>query len=90
VDLENLYRQQIAGRGKIYNANVAASPIAIKQRDPKSIEMESALTKSMHEALQKVVPQHKPIKQVAGLRVVSPEEAEKELADLLKLSDNKL
>lgn len=91
--LDSIYRSTVAGKGQIYNAGVssASAPISLRQRDPVAIQQEQVTTQKMHEALQKVAPQVVPEKRRGRMNttLVSPEEAQKELAELLKSSNNK-
>lgn len=80
MELNDVYGKNVAGKGSIYTAGITNSITAVKERDPKSIELERTVDNKMVKALESVLP--KEVKQPSPsntIRNVSVEEAIKEL-----------
>ena len=85
-----MYGNLIAGKGPVLNVHIPSNLMVTKERDPKSIAMEQSVTQQMQKAIDNVTPKEKKLPQPSNkIRMVSYEEAIKELANNLKSTDNK-
>ena len=81
-NLENIYASSIANRGSINNLSFGSS-IVQKERDPSLINLENKVFSQMFELVKEEKPP-KPVYKQNELKVVSYEDALKELAELEK------
>jgi len=92
MKLRDVYGFQVAGSPSVGNVHIT-NPVApyIKQRDEKLIKLEQQVNKSMFEAIAKLEPvkPEKFLQPTNKVKMVSYEEAIKELANALKPTDNK-
>ena len=91
MKLRDMYGQYISGVGPILNVQIPSNIVVTRERDPQSIALEQAVTKKMSEVIDASLPKAKQLPQPTNkIRIVSYEEAIKELANTLKPADNKL
>lgn len=85
-----MYGGYISGKGPVLNVHIPNDIMCVKERDPKSIALEQAVSTKMNEAIENALPkQEKKIPQPSNkIRIVSYEEAVKELTNTLKPSNN--
>lgn len=86
-----MYGRLISEKGPILNVHIPNDIMCVKERDSKSIELERSVNSKMNQAIENALPkQVKKLPQPANkVRIVSYEEAMKELADTFKPTDNK-
>jgi aspartyl/asparaginyl-tRNA synthetase len=91
MKLRDKYGQYIAGKGPVLNVQLPSEISFAKERDPSSIALEKKVNEEMSKALEKALPkENKKMPQLSNkIRIVSYEEAVKELANTLKPTDNK-
>lgn len=90
MKLRDMYGRYIAGVGPILNVQIPNEIMIIRDRDPKSIALEQSVQNKMQDVLSSVTPKEKKLPQPANkIRIVSYEEAIKELANTLKPTDDK-
>ena len=86
MKIGELYNQFIAGKGRIFNSGISSNVMPIRERDPKSIELENDVTLKMQQAIESVQPMQakKTFIPPNQIRIVSYEDAIKELASIQK------
>ena len=91
MKLRDMYGRYISEKGPILNVHIPNDIMCVKERDPKSIALEQSVTAKMNQAMDNVIPkQDKKLPQPSNkIRIVSYEEAIKELTNTLKSTDNK-
>jgi hypothetical protein len=92
MKLKDIYGNYIAGKPNVMNVVLPnITPKSFIEKDPKSVELERSVNEKMQKAIDGVVPQQtkKVFNPPHKTRIVSYEEAIKELANTLKLTDNK-
>lgn len=92
MKLKDLYGNYIAGKPNVLNVVLPKiTPQSFVEKDPKSLELERSVNEKMQKAIEASTPNKvkKPFQPTFKTRIVSYEEAIKELADTLKLTDNK-
>ena len=86
----DMYGQYIAGRGPVINVQIPTSITFAQERDPKIVALEQNVNSRMSSAIDSVTPAHKKLPcPIDKIRIVSYKEAIMELANSLKLTDNK-
>lgn len=92
MKLKDLYGNYIAGKPNVLKVAMPnITPLSFVEKDPKSLELERSVTEKMHKAIEATTPAQvkKTFQPPYKTRIVSYEEAIKELANTLKLTDNK-
>lgn len=90
MKLRDMYGDFIASKGPVLNVHIPSNIMVTRERDPQSIALEQNVSLQMQKAIDSVTPKEKKIIQPANkIRMVSYEEAIKELANTLKSTDNK-
>lgn len=90
MKLRDMYGRLIAHAGPALNVSFPNEINFIKERDPKSIALEASVNAKMNEAIDKATPKQKKLPEpINKIRMVSYEEAIKELSNTLKSTDNK-
>ena len=89
MKLNDIYGKLVANKGSITPLTTTNSPsyLPIKERDPKSIQLEANIAKKMNDAVNQQLPkteQLKPSLPPHTVKQVSYEEAIKELVELEK------
>lgn len=88
MKLKDIYNNQVAGTGPVGPAQTTSnSYMPIKERDPKSIELENKISEKMNQAIVGQQPKtnnQKPLQPINAVAEVSFEQALKELSDLTK------
>lgn len=87
----DMYGRYISDKGPVLNVHIPNDILCLKERDPKSIELERSVNSKMNQAIENALPKNaKKLPQpVNKVRIVNYEEAIKELANTLKSTDNK-
>jgi hypothetical protein len=81
-NLENIYASSVSNRGSINNLSFGSSMVQ-KERDPSLVNLENSVFSQMFELVKEENPP-KPVYKQNELKVVSYEEALRELAELEK------
>lgn len=91
MKLRDVYGQLIAGKGSVLNVQIPQTLSFTKERDPQSIALENKVAMEMSKAIESVTKQEgkKLPKPPDKIRIVSYEEAKKELSNGFKPSDDK-
>lgn len=90
MKLRDMYGNLIAGKGPVLNVQLPSNLIVTRERDPRSVQMEQNVANQMQKAIDSVTPVSKKLPQPENkIRIVSYEEAVKELANTLKSTYNK-
>jgi hypothetical protein len=92
MKLKDLYGNYIAGKPNVLNVVLPnITPQSFVEKDPKSLELERSVNEKMQKAIEASTPKEvkKSFQPPYKTRIVSYEEAIKELANILKLTDNK-
>lgn len=85
-----MYGNLIAGKGPVLNVQLPSNLIVTRERDPRSVQMEQNVANQMQKAIDSISPVTKKLPQPENkIRIVSYEEAVKELANTLKSTNNK-
>jgi hypothetical protein len=82
-NLENIYASSVANRGSINNLSFGSSMVQ-KERDPSLVNLENTVFSQMFELIKEEKPP-KPVYKENELKVVSYEDAIRELAELEKI-----
>ena len=87
----DMYGRYISDKGPVLNVHIPNDILCLKERDPKSIELERFVNSKMNQAIENVLPTNvKKLPQpVNKVRIVNYEEAIKDLANTLKSTNNK-
>lgn len=87
----DMYGRYISDKGPVLNVHIPNNILCVKERDPKSIELERSVNSKMNQAIENALPTKvKKLPQLANkVRIVNYEEAIKELANTLKSTNNK-
>jgi hypothetical protein len=90
MKLRDVYGQLIAGKGSVLNVQIPQQISFSRERDPKAIALENSVNSQMKQALEKANPEpKKKIPQpVDKVKIISYEEAIKELANGFKPINN--
>jgi aspartyl/asparaginyl-tRNA synthetase len=91
MKLRDMYGQLIAGKGSVLDVQLPQQISFIKERDPHSIALENSINSKMSKAIEQATQKDtKKIPQPTNkVKIVSYEEAIKELSNTLKPTDNK-
>lgn len=90
MKLRDMYGNLIAGKGPVLNVHIPSNIMVTRERDPQSIALEQNVTNQMQRAIDNVTPKEKKLPQPTNkVRIISYEEAIKELANTLKSADDK-
>lgn len=91
MKLIDMYGRFISGKGPVLKVNIPNNILCVKERDPKSIELERNVNSKMNQAIENALPKNlKKLPQpVNKIRIINYEEAIKELANTLKSTNNK-
>lgn len=91
MKLKDMYGNYIAGKGPVINVDIPSQISFTKERDPKTIALENAVNVQMNKAIEAVQPkEQKKLPQAPNkIKIVSYEEAIRELSNTLKSTDNK-
>lgn len=90
MKLRDMYGNLIAGKGPVLNVQLPSNLIVTRERDPRSVQMEQNVANQMQKAIDSISPVTKKLPQPENkIRIVSYEEAVKELANTLKSTNNK-
>jgi len=90
MKLKDMYGQFVARTGPVLNVSFPNEINFVKERDPKNIALENSVNAKMNEAIEKATPKQKKLPEPTNkIRMVSYEEAMKELSNTLKSTDNK-
>lgn len=90
MKLRDMYGQFVARTGPVLNVSFPKEINFVKERDPKNVALENAVNAKMNQAIEQATPKQKKLPEpVDKIRIVSYEEAVKELSNTLKPTNNK-